>query len=80
MLSASISGTGTSVTCAPNDAAVWTASRTDAVPKRMTLRQILAQLEFLYAGTIGAEFAHVSLSEERLWLQDLFQEGRQPLG
>jgi 2-oxoglutarate dehydrogenase E1 component len=58
------------------DSEFFTASRTDAVPKRMTLRQILAQLEFLYAGTIGAEFAHVSLSEERLWLQDLFQEGR----
>ena len=28
------------------------------------------------AGPIGAEFAHVSDSDERLWLQDQFQEGR----
>ena len=54
----------------------FTGSRTDAVPKRMKLRDILAQLEFIYAGPIGAEFAHVSDSDERLWLQDLFQSGR----
>src|SRR5215469_14431246 len=36
------------------DAEFFTASRTNAVPKRMKLREILAQLEFLYAGTIGA--------------------------
>jgi 2-oxoglutarate dehydrogenase E1 component len=48
----------------------FTGSRTDAVPKRMKLREILAQLEFIYADTIGAEFAHVSDSDERLWLQD----------
>src|SRR6202789_601312 len=54
----------------------FTGSRTDAVPKHMKLREILAQLEYIYAGPIGAEFAHVSDSEERLWLQDLFQAGR----
>ncbi len=53
-----------------------TGSRSSAVPKRMALRDILAQLEFIYAGPIGAEFAHVSDSEERLWLQDQFQRGR----
>ena len=42
----------------------------------MKLREILAQLEYIYAGTIGAEFAHVSDSQERLWLQDQFQAGR----
>ncbi len=42
----------------------------------MKLRDILAELEFIYAGPIGAEFAHVSDSEERLWLQDQFQSGR----
>jgi 2-oxoglutarate dehydrogenase E1 component len=54
----------------------FTGSRTEAVPKRMKLREILAQLEFMYGGTIGAEFAHVSDSTERLWLQDQFQSGR----
>ena len=54
----------------------FTGSRTEVVPKRMKLRDILAQLEFIYAGPIGAEFAHVSDSDERLWLQDLFQSGR----
>jgi 2-oxoglutarate dehydrogenase E1 component len=42
----------------------------------MKLRDILAQLEYVYGGTVGAEFAHVSDSDERLWLQDQFQEGR----
>ncbi len=58
------------------DSEFFTGSRTKAVPPRMTLRDILAQLDFLYAGPIGAEFAHMSVSEERLWLQDQFQEGR----
>jgi len=58
------------------DSEFFTASRTEAVPKRMKLRDILAQLEEMYAGSIGAEFAHVSNSEERLWLQDQFQAGR----
>jgi len=42
------------------DTEFFTGSRSGAVPKRMKLRDILAQLEFIYAGTIGAEFAHVS--------------------
>jgi len=58
------------------DSEFFTGSRTAAVPKRMKLREILSQLAFLYAGPIGAEFAHMSVSEERLWLQDQFQEGR----
>src|SRR5581483_6621574 len=58
------------------DTEFFTGSRTEAVPKRMKLREILAQLEHIYAGPIGAEFAHVSNSEERLWMQDLFQAGR----
>ena len=58
------------------DSEFFTGSRNEAVPKRMKLREILAQLEYIYAGPIGAEFAHVSNSEERLWLQDKFQSGR----
>ena len=46
------------------------------MPKRLKLRDILAQLEYIYGGNVGAEFAHMSDSEERLWLQDEFQEGR----
>ena len=42
----------------------------------MKLREILQQLETIYAGPIGAEFAHMSESRERLWLQDRFQSGR----
>jgi 2-oxoglutarate dehydrogenase E1 component len=40
------------------------------------LREIIAMLERTYCGTVGAEFAHVSDTEERLWLQDEFQSGR----
>ena len=58
------------------DTEFFTGSRTDAVAKRMKLRDILAQLAYIYCGPIGAEFAHVSESEERLWLQDQFQSGR----
>lgn len=53
-----------------------TGSRTDAIAKRMKLKDIVAQLRQIYCGTIGAEFAHVSDSTERLWLQNRFQEGR----
>ncbi len=58
------------------EAEYFTGSRTEAVPQRMKLRDILSQLEAIYSGTVGAEFTHVSNSEERLWLQDRFQEGR----
>jgi 2-oxoglutarate dehydrogenase E1 component len=54
----------------------FTGSRTPAVAKRRKLRDILAELRLIYCGTIGAEFAHVSDTEERLWLQDRFQSGR----
>ncbi len=53
-----------------------TASRTSGVEKQMRLSEILKQLRHIYTGRIGAEFAHVSTSEERLWLQDRFQDGR----
>jgi 2-oxoglutarate dehydrogenase E1 component len=58
------------------EAEFFTGSRTAAIPRQMKLRDILAQLEHIYAGPIGAEFAHVSDSQERLWLQDEFQAGR----
>ena len=58
------------------DAEFYTGSRIEAVPKRMPLREILRQLEVIYGGSVGAEFAHVSDSVERLWLQDRFQAGR----
>ncbi|HKE95863.1 MAG TPA: 2-oxoglutarate dehydrogenase E1 component, partial [Povalibacter sp.] len=58
------------------DTEFYTGSRTEAIPKRMKLRDMIAQLKHIYCGTIGAEFAHVSNSAERLWLQDRFQAGR----
>jgi len=58
------------------DTEFFTGSRTDAIPRHLKLRDILALLESIYAGSIGAEFAHVSDSDERLWLQDQFQSGR----
>jgi 2-oxoglutarate dehydrogenase E1 component len=53
-----------------------TGSRTPAIPARVKLREILAELKLIYCDTIGAEFAHVSDTEERLWLQDNFQAER----
>jgi 2-oxoglutarate dehydrogenase E1 component len=54
----------------------FTGSRTESIPKRQKLRDILAQLKHIYCGKVGAEFAHVSASRERLWLQERFQDGR----
>jgi len=58
------------------DTEFFTGSRNHAIPERATLRKILADLKFIYTDTIGAEFAHVSDTEERLWLQDGFQVAR----
>ena len=58
------------------DTEFFTGSRNAAIPERATLGKILADLKFIYAETIGAEFAHVSNTEERLWLQDNFQVAR----
>jgi 2-oxoglutarate dehydrogenase E1 component len=58
------------------DTEFYTGSRSDSIKRRLPLRDIVAQLRQIYCGTIGAEFAHVSDSDERLWLQDRFQEGR----
>jgi 2-oxoglutarate dehydrogenase E1 component len=54
----------------------FTGSRTDSVPRRALLRDIIALLERVFTGPIGAEFAHVSDTDERLWLQDEFTRGR----
>jgi 2-oxoglutarate dehydrogenase E1 component len=58
------------------DSEFFTGSRTAAIARFMKLRDILAQLRHIYCDTIGAEFAHVSDSDERLWLQDHFQDAR----
>jgi 2-oxoglutarate dehydrogenase E1 component len=54
----------------------YTSARNAWIAKRAPLREIIARLERVYCGPIGAEFAHVSDSDERLWLQDQFQLGR----
>jgi len=58
------------------DTEFLTGSKTEAIPTRMKLRDMLTQLKYLYCDTIGAEFAHVSSSEERLWLQQTYQDRR----
>jgi 2-oxoglutarate dehydrogenase E1 component len=58
------------------DTEYFTNSRSDAIPSRARLADILTTLKFIYCDTIGAEFAHVSNSDERLWLQDSFQVAR----
>jgi len=58
------------------DTEFFTNSRNDAIANRAKLKDILATLRFIYCDTIGAEFAHVSDSDERLWLQDTFQSAR----
>src|SRR5450631_2500935 len=58
------------------DTEFFTGSRNEAIAERAKLKDILATLKFVYTDTIGAEFAHVSDTEERLWLQDQFQSAR----
>jgi 2-oxoglutarate dehydrogenase E1 component len=57
------------------DTEFYTASRNAWMAPRATLREIIRRLETVYCGHIGAEFAHVSDTDERLWLQDEFQLG-----
>ena len=54
----------------------FTNSRNAAIAGRSKLKDILSTLKFIYCDTIGAEFAHVSDSEERIWMQDNFQTKR----
>src|SRR5580658_9945791 len=58
------------------DTEFYTGSRNEWIAKHATLREIIARLQAVYGGHIGAEFAHVSDTDERLWLQDQFQLGR----
>jgi 2-oxoglutarate dehydrogenase E1 component len=64
------------LTDADLDTEFFTGSRIEAIRTRSKLKDILATLKFIYCDTIGAEFAHVSDSDERLWLQDHFQSAR----
>ncbi len=64
------------LTDADQDAEFHTSSRVEGVPRRAKLRDIVALLNKIFAGPIGAEFAHVSDTDERLWLQDQFMQGR----
>ncbi len=54
----------------------FTGSQSSAIAARAKLKDILALAQFIYSDTIGAEFAHVSDSDERLWLRDNFQTAR----
>ena len=54
----------------------FTGSQNPAIAARAKLKDILALAQFIYSDTIGAEFAHVSDSDERLWLRDNFQIAR----
>ncbi|MBX3702800.1 MAG: 2-oxoglutarate dehydrogenase E1 component [Steroidobacteraceae bacterium] len=64
------------LTDADLDTEFYTGIRSGGVDQQMKLRDILRQLRQVYGGRIGAEFAHVTTSEERLWLQDRFRQGR----
>jgi 2-oxoglutarate dehydrogenase E1 component len=57
------------------DTEFFTGSRNEAIPERASSRIFSPLLKFIYCDTIGAEFAHVSDTDERLWLQDNFQLG-----
>jgi len=64
------------LTDADLDTVFLTGSRPTELAPKLKLREIISQLEHAYCSSIGAEFAHVSNTEERLWLQDQFLVGR----
>jgi 2-oxoglutarate dehydrogenase E1 component len=68
------------LTDADLDTEFFTGSRSDWMPRFATLREILRRYEHVYCGSIGAEFAHVSDTDERMWLQETFQVGRMQAG
>lgn len=57
------------------DSEFFTGGLAGSGDRRMALRDILALLKRIYCGKIGAEFAHVSRSRERLWLRKRFELG-----
>ncbi len=42
-------------------------------PRQASLREILAQLRATYAGSIGAEYMHITDTAEKRWLQSSFE-------
>ncbi|MDE2337575.1 MAG: 2-oxoglutarate dehydrogenase E1 component, partial [Alphaproteobacteria bacterium] len=44
--------------------------------ERASLRQIMAQLQETYCGSIGVEFMHIQIPEEKAWLMEHFAEHR----
>jgi len=63
------------LTDADMDQEFFTGGLAGSGDKRMKLRDILALLKKIYCGKIGAEFAHISRSRERLWLRKRFERG-----
>ncbi len=57
------------------DTEFYTGGLAGSGDKRMPLRDIYALLKKIYCGKIGAEFAHISRSRERLWLRKRFELG-----
>jgi 2-oxoglutarate dehydrogenase E1 component len=44
---------------------------------RMTLRDLLGTLKRVYAGKVGADFAHLSRGRERRWIRERIERGMQ---
>ncbi|MCH7829853.1 MAG: 2-oxoglutarate dehydrogenase E1 component [Proteobacteria bacterium] len=63
------------LTEADMDAEFFTGGLAGMGNDRMKLRDILALLQNIYCGNIGAEFAHISRARERLWLRKRFEQG-----
>lgn len=63
------------LTVADMDSEFFTGGLARTGDKRMKLRDIIALLQSIYCGKIGAEFAHISRTRERLWLRNRFEHG-----
>ncbi|MEM7279109.1 MAG: 2-oxoglutarate dehydrogenase E1 component [Pseudomonadota bacterium] len=63
------------LTDADLDTQFYTGGLAGTGDSQMKLRDIISLLRSIYCGKIGAEFAHLSRSRERLWLREKFESG-----
>jgi 2-oxoglutarate dehydrogenase E1 component len=63
------------LTDADMDTEFYTGGLAGTGNRRMKLKDIISLLQKIYCGKIGAEFAHMSRTRERLWLRKRFEQG-----
>jgi 2-oxoglutarate dehydrogenase E1 component len=63
------------LTRADMDTEFFTTGVTSTGGAKMRLKDIIALLQRVYSGTVGADFAHLSRARERQWLRERLEQG-----